>query len=118
MTDLDIPAFLRIPATGRKAATPCKNESKSWALPAAATNRKTENTHKHSASFFVLHNFCTGLIEIRGWGRSKWWLGVGHPRPTRPLRPDGRLSARTDSDLKRAATRGETPKPRPAEKCR
>ena len=43
MTDLDIPAFLLIPATGRKAATPCKNESKSWALPAAATNRKTEN---------------------------------------------------------------------------
>src|SRR5262245_476214 len=57
MTDLDIPAFLRIPATGRKAATPCKNESKSWALPAAG---KTENITSPPRVFSSYRFFARG----------------------------------------------------------
>ena len=63
MTDLDIPAFLRIPATGRKAATPCKNESKSWALPAAATIGKSKISPAPRLAPASKHHFLHGLAS-------------------------------------------------------
>src|SRR6516225_4168825 len=66
--NLDIPAFLRIRAARRKAATPCKNESKSWALPAAATNRKTKIPP--TREFLAHTDFSHGLRDRGGAGPS------------------------------------------------
>ena len=82
-----------------------------------ARQRAGRSTARHSkflqpASFLLIHIFRTGLLEIRGWGRSMGAPG-SHPTPTRPLQapPLRCIKQRTDSRAG-ANRRGETPKPR------
>jgi len=83
--NLDIPAFLRIRAARRKAATPCKNESKSWALPAAATNRKTKIPP--TREFLAHTDFSHGLYKEIGVGPVQVAQGGVHPKPARSPPP-------------------------------
>src|SRR5262249_9050382 len=70
----------------RKAATPCKNESKSWALPAAGTKRKY---HQLPASLLFQIYFQHTLLRSRGPPLAmptRGWPSPSHsPRTALPL---------------------------------
>src|SRR5262249_60155961 len=85
-------------------------------ITGCCSKSENENITSSPASFLLIHNFCTGLIEIRGWGRSKPTKGVAIPGPrgpstlklTAPLQPsthDRRKSARRNARTENAARR-------------
>src|SRR5215831_11367294 len=81
------------------ALTPCKNESKSWALPAVATNRKNEN-FSNTPRVFSSYRFSAHLYKSIEGGLGHAHQGVVHPMPTRPLcrqRPNAARRARERS---------------------